>query len=312
MADYSHFPAAINKLSKPCDEDDQGSDIIRRARSSPRHPVSSAGTPSASGRKPRGRPPGSKNKPKPPVVITRDSEYEMQPVVLQLAAGSDVLGSITAFARRHRVGVSILGGSGAIANAALREPGSSAASFTISGRFDILCLSGSFLPPAADKGSAAAFTISLAGERGEVIGGAVAGPVRAAGPVMVVGVTFLAAEYYRLPAAREDEGGMEEDGDVKKFRFSLGLQGQGFSLIRIFKSLLCEGRRHACRRGNRQTGLIVVFSAFKGCGCALIPHANPAFYSVPTGEASPHARARASRNAAPPYVALLGPFGIPV
>ncbi|PRQ30552.1 hypothetical protein RchiOBHm_Chr5g0025921 [Rosa chinensis] len=33
-------------------------------------------------RRPRGRPPGSKNKPKPPVIITRDTEPAMSPYIL--------------------------------------------------------------------------------------------------------------------------------------------------------------------------------------------------------------------------------------
>ena len=54
-------------------------------------------------RKPRGRPLGSKNKPKPPVVVTRESEAAMRPVVLELAAGCDVVSAVAAFARRRRV-----------------------------------------------------------------------------------------------------------------------------------------------------------------------------------------------------------------
>ena len=50
-------------------------------------------------RKPRGRPLGSKNKPKPPVVVTRESEAAMRPVVLELAAGCDVVSAVAAFAR---------------------------------------------------------------------------------------------------------------------------------------------------------------------------------------------------------------------
>ncbi|KAG0478807.1 hypothetical protein HPP92_013526 [Vanilla planifolia] len=207
MTDYSHFPAAINKLSKPCDEDDQGApetSCFLRRHSFGIRPQAARQTTGLEEQAEAPRGDHSRQR-------VRDAACGAPARRGQRRPG----GASPPSARRHRVGVSILGGSGAIANAALREPGSSAARFTISGRFDILCLSGSFLPPAADKGSAAAFTISLAGERGEVIGGAVAGPVRAAGPVMVVGATFLAAEYYRLPASREDEGGMEEDGDVK-------------------------------------------------------------------------------------------------
>ncbi|OAE30327.1 hypothetical protein AXG93_4201s1280 [Marchantia polymorpha subsp. ruderalis] len=45
-------------------------------------PVGQEGT---GGRKPRGRPPGSKNKPKPPIYITRDTGSGMRPHVLEAA-----------------------------------------------------------------------------------------------------------------------------------------------------------------------------------------------------------------------------------
>ena len=40
-------------------------------------------------RRPRGRPPGSKNKPKPPIIVTRDSPNALHSHVLEVAAGAD-------------------------------------------------------------------------------------------------------------------------------------------------------------------------------------------------------------------------------
>ncbi|KAK8953494.1 putative DNA-binding protein ESCAROLA [Platanthera guangdongensis] len=206
MAEYDVAPAVTFALSQPCDEEPR---ILRR---------SGGGASEASGsnsiivRKPRGRPPGSKNKPKPPIVITRESESTMQPLVLELAHGSDVLDSVAAFARRRRVGVSILAGNGVVTSVSLRQPVISSAAFTISGRYDILSLSGTILPPPPGGGAAplaARFTISVAGARGEVIGGAVAGPVTAAGTVVLVAASFLAVEFLQLPEEAEDEGSDE-------------------------------------------------------------------------------------------------------
>ncbi|PPD69301.1 hypothetical protein GOBAR_DD33822 [Gossypium barbadense] len=59
-------------------------------------------------RKPRGRPPGSKNKPKTPTAITRDNDSAMKTAVLQISAGFDVIENIINFARRNHVGVSII------------------------------------------------------------------------------------------------------------------------------------------------------------------------------------------------------------
>uniref|UniRef100_A0A0D3EYS4 PPC domain-containing protein n=1 Tax=Oryza barthii TaxID=65489 RepID=A0A0D3EYS4_9ORYZ len=105
-------------------------------------------------RKPRGRPLGSKNKPKPPVVVTRESEAAMRPVVLELGAGCEVAAAVAAFARRRRVGVSVLCGRGTVAAVTLRLPTSPPAAVKLHGRFEVLSLSGTVLPSAAGEGPA--------------------------------------------------------------------------------------------------------------------------------------------------------------
>ncbi|CAA6654022.1 unnamed protein product [Spirodela intermedia] len=166
-------------------------------------------------RKPRGRPPGSKNKPKPPVVITRESESAMRPVVLELAAGADVLECVSGFARQRRVGVSIISGSGAVTNVTLRHPASHPTSLTLHGRFDILSLAGTFLPTKLSSPSSSPapvvkspFTVSLAGAQGQVIGGAVTGNLIAAGPVVLLVATFGAPSSigYQLPVPKRRRG----------------------------------------------------------------------------------------------------------
>ncbi|KAL5228254.1 hypothetical protein ABZP36_016519 [Zizania latifolia] len=159
-------------------------------------------------RKPRGRPLGSKNKPKPPVVVTRESEAAMRPVVLELDAGCEVASAVVAFARRCRVGVSVLCGRGAVAAVTLRLPTSPATAVTLHGRFEILSLSGTVLPSAAGEGAVPPlFSMSLAGAGGQVIGGTLAGEMTAADGLVVVAATFGSADVHRLPAAdpAEDE-----------------------------------------------------------------------------------------------------------
>lgn len=63
-------------------------------------------------RRPRGRPPGSKNKPKPPVIITRDAEPSMSPYILEIPTGVDIINSITKFCRKRNMGLCVLNGSG--------------------------------------------------------------------------------------------------------------------------------------------------------------------------------------------------------
>lgn len=158
-------------------------------------------------RKPRGRPRGSKNKAKPPVIITRESEAALRPVVLEVAAGCDVVAAVSAFARRRGVGVSVLCGRGSVAAVSLRLPTSptTASTVTLHGRFEVLALSGTVLSlPAAPPPPA--FSVSLAGSGGQVIGGTLAGEMTAAADGMVVvAATFGRAELHRLPATEDEE-----------------------------------------------------------------------------------------------------------
>ncbi|KAL6907604.1 hypothetical protein ACP4OV_002643 [Aristida adscensionis] len=188
---YSH--AGAGATSSNNDEDD----------ASP--PPSAAGAGAA--RRPRGRPPGSKNKPKPPVVVTRESPNAMRSHVLEIASGADIVDAIAAFSRRRQRGVSVLSGSGAVTNVTLRQPaGAGAAAVALRGRFEILSMSGAFLPAPAPPG-ATGLAVYLAGGQGQVVGGSVMGELIASGPVMVIAATFGNATYERLPLEQDaDEG----------------------------------------------------------------------------------------------------------
>ncbi|XP_062090530.1 AT-hook motif nuclear-localized protein 22 [Humulus lupulus] len=155
-------------------------------------------------RRPRGRPAGSKNKPKPPIIITRDSANALRSHVMEIANSCDIMDSMSAFARRRQRGICILSGSGTVTNVTLRQPASPGAVVTLHGRFEILSLSGSFLPPPAPP-AASGLTIYLAGGQGQVVGGSVVGPLMASGPVVIMAASFGNAAYERLPL-EEDEG----------------------------------------------------------------------------------------------------------
>lgn len=163
------------------------------------------------GRKPRGRPPGSKNKPKPPVIITRENGNAMRPHILEVAGGCDVGDSVASFSRRRQRGVCVMGASGTVSNVTLRQPTTPGATVTFHGRFEIISLSGAFLPhpsPAPTTG----LTVSLAGAAGQVLGGSVVGTLMAAGPVLVIAASFVGQTYERLPLDPDDEGGLSMGG----------------------------------------------------------------------------------------------------
>ncbi|KAL8555833.1 hypothetical protein ACS0TY_003594 [Phlomoides rotata] len=154
-------------------------------------------------RRPRGRPAGSKNKPKPPIIITRDSANALRSHVMEIANGCDIQESISTFATRRQRGVCILSGSGTVTNVTLRQPASPTSVLTLHGRFEILSLSGSFLPPPAPP-AASGLAIYLAGSQGQVVGGTVVGPLLASGPVVIMAASFGNAAYERLPLEDEE------------------------------------------------------------------------------------------------------------
>ncbi|XP_068646342.1 AT-hook motif nuclear-localized protein 20-like, partial [Aristolochia californica] len=162
-------------------------------------------------RRPRGRPPGSKNRPKPPIFVTRDSPNALRSHVMEVASGADVAECVAQFARRRQRGVCVLSGTGSVSNVTLRQPAAPGAVVALHGRFEILSLTGSFLPGPAPPGSTG-LTLYLAGGQGQVVGGSVVGTLVAAGPVMVVAATFANATYERLPLEEEEDAGSSGGG----------------------------------------------------------------------------------------------------
>ncbi|XP_059302835.1 AT-hook motif nuclear-localized protein 22-like [Lycium ferocissimum] len=168
-------------------------------------------------KRPRGRPSGSKNKQKPPIIITRDSANTLKSHVMEISDGHDVRESISTFASQRQRGVCILSGSGTVTNVTLRQPASPGAVVTLHGRFEILSLSGSYLPPPAPS-TASGLTIYLAGSQGQVVGGGVVVPLLTSGSVVVMVASFGNAAYEQLPLDDEEspvvQGSQQQDQQI--------------------------------------------------------------------------------------------------
>ncbi|KAF5183009.1 At-hook motif nuclear-localized protein [Thalictrum thalictroides] len=165
-------------------------------------------------RRPRGRPPGSKNKPKPPIIITRDTECAMRPHILEISSGLDIIDSIVRFSRQRNVGLCVLTASGSVLNVSLRQP-TPGSTVTFHGRFDILSISATYLPPSSlypsssssssnGGGVGCTTTISLAGPQGQIFGGSVVGALIASSNVFIVATSFSSPTYHRLPVQDEE------------------------------------------------------------------------------------------------------------
>ncbi|KAL9251010.1 AT-hook motif nuclear-localized protein 10-like protein [Drosera capensis] len=146
-------------------------------------------TPEGQGKKHRGRPPGSGKK---QLDALGNCGVGFTPHVILVEAGEDIGSKILAFSQQGPRTVCILSANGSISNVTLRQPATSAGTVTYEGKFDIISLSGSFLLSENDHVKTGGLSISIAGTDGRVLGGGIAGILRAATPVQIVVGSFIA------------------------------------------------------------------------------------------------------------------------
>lgn len=221
LIDQHHHQQQHEHQQQQPSDDSRESDHSNKDHHQPGGPNSSdRGTSSsAPGKRPRGRPPGSKNKAKPPIIVTRDSPNALKSHVLEVSPGADIVESVSTYARRRGRGVSVLGGNGTVSNVTLRQPVTSGNGVgvgaggvvTLHGRFEILSLTGTVLPPPAPPG-AGGLSIFLAGGQGQVVGGVVVAPLVASAPVILMATSFSNAVFERLPIEEEEEEGGDGGG----------------------------------------------------------------------------------------------------
>ena len=112
------------------------------------------------------------------------------PHVISVAAGEDVGQKIMLFMQQSRREMCILSASGSISNASLRQPATSGGSITYEGRFEIISLTGSYVRNELGTRTGG-LSVCLSNTDGQIIGGGVGGPLKAAGPVQVIVGTFF-------------------------------------------------------------------------------------------------------------------------
>ncbi|XP_028763661.1 AT-hook motif nuclear-localized protein 7-like [Neltuma alba] len=115
------------------------------------------------------------------------------PHIITVNTGEDITMKVISFSQQGPRAICILSATGVISNVTLRQPDSSGGTLTYEGRFEILSLSGSFMPTdnQGTRSRSGGMSVSLASPDGRVVGGGVAGLLIAASPVQVVVGSFL-------------------------------------------------------------------------------------------------------------------------
>ncbi|XP_015083800.1 AT-hook motif nuclear-localized protein 1-like [Solanum pennellii] len=120
------------------------------------------------------------------------------PHIINVNTGEDVTMKIISFSQQGPRAICILSANGVISSVTLRQPDSSGGTLTYEGRFEILSLTGSFMPSETGgmRNRSGGMSVSLASPDGRVVGGGVAGLLVAAGPVQIVVGSFLAGNQH--------------------------------------------------------------------------------------------------------------------
>ncbi|XP_039010912.1 AT-hook motif nuclear-localized protein 1-like [Hibiscus syriacus] len=120
------------------------------------------------------------------------------PHVITVNAGEDVTMKIISFSQQGSRAICILSANGVISSVTLRQPDSSGGTLTYEGRFEILSLSGSFMPndTGGTKSRSGGMSVSFLSPDDRVVGGGVAGLLVATSPVQVVVGSFLAGNQH--------------------------------------------------------------------------------------------------------------------
>ncbi|KAL2322384.1 hypothetical protein Fmac_026763 [Flemingia macrophylla] len=162
----------------------------------------------SSGKRQRGRPPGSKNKPKN--IPTNEANHaDHQPtklVLIDVPQGEDAIESVVELALREKVSVTLLGGTGSVWSVTLRHEPRGTTGFTLHGPFSLVSFTGTYvysndytLNPGASPPPRMAFSINLSTSEGQTFGGNVGGKVIAGEDHVSLTVSlFKNPEVYRF------------------------------------------------------------------------------------------------------------------
>ncbi|TYI15012.1 hypothetical protein ES332_A08G159200v1 [Gossypium tomentosum] len=132
------------------------------------------------------------------------------PHVITVNPGEDATMKVISFCQQGPRAICILSANGVISNVTLRQPDSSGGTLTYEGRFEILSLSGSFMPTETQgaRSRSGGMSVSLASPDGRVVGGGVAGLLIAASSVQVVVGSFVPGNQHDQKSKKQKNESM--------------------------------------------------------------------------------------------------------
>ncbi|KAK4349676.1 hypothetical protein RND71_032431 [Anisodus tanguticus] len=168
----------------------------------------------------KGRPPGSGWKQQLAPLgewMNASAGLAFTPHVIHINVGEDVTAKLLAFAEQRPRALCVLSANGSVSAVTLRPPASSGSTVTYEGRFEILCLSGSYLvsESGGPRDRTGGISISVSSPDGHVLGGAVGGRLVAASPVQVVVCSFVYGPKVKSKqeTSSSTKGGEEESAE---------------------------------------------------------------------------------------------------
>ncbi|CAK7348077.1 unnamed protein product [Dovyalis caffra] len=173
------------------------------------------GTITPSQKRGRGRPPGTGRKQQLASLgewLSGSAGMGFTPHIITIAVGEDIATKIMSFSQQGPRAICILSANGAVSTVTLRQPATSGGTVTYEGRFEILCLSGSYLltNDGGSRNRSGGLSVSLASPDGRVIGGGVGGVLIAASPVQVIVGSFLWGGSKSKNKKMEGQGGARD------------------------------------------------------------------------------------------------------
>ncbi|XP_050884938.1 AT-hook motif nuclear-localized protein 29-like [Lathyrus oleraceus] len=178
--------------------------------------------PKSSSKKRKGRPQGSRNKPKPHVVIEGNIEAFTEVVTIKICVGEDIVKTLINYAIRRQADIIVSRGFGLVTNVILLEPISCVPLLPIEGPLHMTSLFGTYVNPNCDyvplqfiaNPPCSSFTIYFSGINGHVFGGVVGGKVIAAGVIFINATVVKKTTFHRAVSIESNDPKIEEGGSI--------------------------------------------------------------------------------------------------